>query len=137
MERKKAHLERHQRQTLYCVTNQEKVLHRLQARDMHSDVKEPDRQEELVLLERAAVELLTHREEEVAVEVADVGDDGSAVLEEEEAEDVVFLRGGRVRVHADELEEVKLWGRRKVRAELKERQGKGRTPPRVAKSSPR
>jgi hypothetical protein len=67
MQRGRAHLESHQSQTLYRIANEQEVLHRLQARNMHSDVQEPNREEELVLLERHRVQLLTHREEEVAV----------------------------------------------------------------------
>lgn len=67
MQRGKAHLERHQRQTLHRITDEKEVLHRLQARNMHSNVQKPNREEKLVLFERPRVKLLTHREEEVTI----------------------------------------------------------------------
>lgn len=60
---------------------------------MHADVEETDGEEDLVLLERADVEFLAHRHDEVPVNVAHVPDDGLGVFEREELE-LVVVRGG-------------------------------------------
>jgi hypothetical protein len=56
--------------TLKSISNEEEVLERLQRRDVHSDIQESNSEENLVLLERTNVELLSHRHDEVSIEVA-------------------------------------------------------------------
>lgn len=98
---------------------------------MHADVEEADREQNLVLLKRAHVQLLPHRHDEVAIDVRHVPDDGFRVLEEKELELVVVQGPRRVGHDAHDLEDVDL--RMSVRA----RKVGGRTPPRAARSSPR
>lgn len=104
----RTHLERDKRDALLLVADEEEVLERRQARDVHADVEEADSEEELVLLERTGVQLLAHREEEVAVQVADVVDSRLGVFEEEEAELVVEVRRRGMRVDLNDLEDVDL-----------------------------
>lgn len=111
-EENRTHLERDERDALLLVADEEKVFEGRQARHVYADVEEADGEEKLVLLERAGVQLLAHREEEVAVQVADVVDRRLGVFKVEEAQPVVEVRRGGVRVDLDDLEDVDLQGRR-------------------------
>lgn len=129
-------LERDQGETLLLIADQKEVLERRQARNVDADVEKPDCEEEFVLLERASVELLPHRHEEIPVEVADVVDSCLRVLEEEEAKFVRVFRCGRMRLDGDNLENVDLATLALATYSACESAGR-RTPPFVARSSAR
>lgn len=75
---------------------------------MHADVEEAHSQKNLVLLQRTHVELLSHRHDEVPVEIADVANDRLGVLEEEKLELVIMRRRCGIRYDLDDFEDVNL-----------------------------
>lgn len=75
---------------------------------MNADVEEADRKKNLVLLQRAHVQLLSHRHDEVPVEIADVADDGLGILEEKKLELVVMRRRFGIRDDLDDFEDIDL-----------------------------
>lgn len=77
---------------------------------MHADVQEADREQELVLLERARVQLLAHRQEQVAVQVAHVVDRRLGLFKVHESDLVVQSRRVGVGDDRNDFKDVDLAG---------------------------
>lgn len=75
---------------------------------MNSQIEESNGNEHFVLFECSRVQLLSHREEEVSVEVANVADDRFRVFEETEFEDVVSTRSRWIGDDLDDFKDVDL-----------------------------